>query len=733
MTLESFIDSLQVSKHSFDKESIKNLEDNLWVKNLWPLIYIISDEALGEAYVGESTNAISRLHNHLANKQRNKLNNLHLITSSKFNKSAALDIEANLISYMAGDGKYVLQNGNAGQAHHNYYQKDQYANLFNYIWSELKEEKITIRSLKEIDNSDLFKYSPYKSLTNEQYESVKEIIQTILTGSTNSVFVKGSAGTGKTILAIFLIKLLVTEIDNLFDYDESENPDEINLVAALKQKYPKPKVALVVPMTSLRNTLKTVFKKIGGLKADMVIGPNGLAKETYDIVLVDEAHRLKRRVNLTGYGAFDSANEKLGFGKQGTQLDWVLKQSKHHILFYDPEQSIKPTDIPKVNFDKVVNQSQVIQLASQMRVKGGNDYISFVDQLLNLRLESNVETFSSDSYELLLFDSIADMRDMIQQKDIEFGLSRIIAGFSWHWVSSKEVTHKDYKEFDIQIEGVNFKWNTEASNWINSKNASQEVGCIHTTQGYDLNYAAIIFGNEISYDPVLKEIVVIPENYHDKKGKGGITDVSVMKSYIINIYKTMMYRGIRGTFVYACDENLRNYFKEFIASYISEATIKKLGVEEVIPYENAVPFYDIYAAAGEFSDLQIQEDIDWIKLDRPYKASKDYFVCEVRGESMNKVIPNGSLCLFKKYAGGSRNGQIVLVQQRDIQDSDFGSGYTVKEYYSEKSIVGESWKHDRIVLKPRSWDDGYESIKFKDDQLVDLKVLGVFVAVLKAK
>jgi len=126
MTIESFIDSLQVSKHTFDKESVKNLEDNLWVKNLWPLIYIISDDTLGEAYIGESTNAISRLQNHLANKQRSKLNKLHLITSNKFNKSAALDIESNLISYMAGDGKYLLQNGNSGLANHNYYQKDQY-------------------------------------------------------------------------------------------------------------------------------------------------------------------------------------------------------------------------------------------------------------------------------------------------------------------------------------------------------------------------------------------------------------------------------------------------------------------------------------------------------------------------------------------------------------------------------------------------------------------------------
>ena len=736
MTFDSFVESLQISKHDFTKESVKSLEDNLLVKNLWPLVYIISDEDLSEAYVGESTDAYKRLHNHLANEQRNKLKNLHIITSSKFNKSAALDIESNLISYMTGDGKYVLQNGNAGLANHNYYQKEEYYRLFNYIWSELKEDNVTIKSLKEIDNSDLFKYSPYKSLSPEQYESVREIIEIVTYGTSDSVFVKGSAGTGKTILAIFLIKLMVTKIDNLFEFDESENPDEINLVAALKKKYPNPKVALVVPMTSLRNTLKSVFRKIGGLKADMVIGPTGLAKKEYDIVLVDEAHRLKRRKNLTGYKAFDDANKALGFSQEGTQLDWVIKQSSHQILFYDPKQSIKPTDIPKENFDKIASQAKVVELTSQMRVKGGNDYISFVDRLLNGTLDRTIEKYNSDNYDLLLFDSIDNFVEEIKQREEEYGLSRLIAGFSWPWVSSKDPSHKDYQEYDIRIDGKNLRWNTEASNWINSEKASAEVGCIHTTQGYDLNYSGIIFGNEISYDPINKKLFVIPENYHDKKGKSGVTDITVLQEYILNIYKTLMYRGIRGTYIYACDNNLRDYLKKFINSFIPEPQVKILTLDQVKPYETAVPLYDIYVAAGDFSGLQESEyeqyqEIDsWIELPHPFRASKEYFICEIRGESMNKIIPNGSYCLFKKYSGGSRNGKIVLAKQRDIQDNEFGSGFTIKEYQSEKIAHEGSWRHDTIKLIPKSDIENYEPIVLTEDQLSDFAVLGIFVSIL---
>jgi hypothetical protein len=49
---------------------------------------------------------------------------------------------------------------------------------------------------------------------------------------------------------------------------------------------------------------------------------------------------------------------------------------------------------------------------------------------------------------------------------------------------------------------------------------------------------------------------------------------------------------------------------------------------------------------------------------------------------MNRVIPNGSICLFKPYTGGRK--KIVLVENIDIQDQDFNSAFTIKTYSSEK-------------------------------------------------
>jgi SOS-response transcriptional repressor LexA len=191
-----------------------------------------------------------------------------------------------------------------------------------------------------------------------------------------------------------------------------------------------------------------------------------------------------------------------------------------------------------------------------------------------------------------------------------------------------------------------------------------------------------------------------------------------------------MYRGIRGTFVYACDFNLRNYLKKHIAVYKKDFPFRILPFEEVIPYVNSVPLVNISAAAGSFSELQMNSDFDWIELPFNTTVKDGYFVCKVVGESMNKVIPNGSYCLFQKDTGGSREGKIVLVESRDIQDADFGSGYTVKEYHSAKNINSESWLHKSITLKPLSFELIYSDIVLDSENLVDFKVKGVFISVL---
>lgn len=725
-------DAFTIERHDFDISNIDSL-DNHYVNNLWPIVYLLSDDEAKEAYVGETTDAIKRLKTHLKNNTKNKLATFRLISSQKFNKSATLDIESHLIKYISGDGQYRLINGNLGIANHNYYQKNEiYWDVFKDIWNGLRQEGVVKHSLSHIDNSDLFKYSPYKSLTEEQKKGLYLIIDNLLNDNIHNTIIEGGAGTGKTILAIFLFKLLKSDNSD-FNFRDFGN-DEIELkykIDKLKEKFISPKIALVVPMSSLRNTLKRVFKNVKGLKASMVIGPAELGKSHFDIVIVDESHRLRRRVNLGAYfGAFDKINAKLNLNKfKGNELTWVASRSSKSILFYDVDQSIKPSDVLKEDFDilKSRKDTKIEFLQSQFRVKGGNSYVNYVDDLLNCNLNINQEIYKNKNYDFVLFDDINSFVSKIKQRNEEVGLSRMIAGYSWKWISNK-----DDSLLDIEIENVKLRWNSTNIDWVNSPNAIDEVGCIHTTQGYDLNYAGIIFGNEISYSKEKNEIIIIEENYFDVNGKQSIKDPKELKNFILNIYKTILLRGIKGTYVYACDKDLRDYLSSKIFKFELKTNLKNsssIKIEEE-QFENSIPFYNLQVAAGNFSELQSVDNNKWIELPQYVRFSEDYFACKVVGDSMNKIIPNGSICLFKKYRGGSRNGRIVLAESNEIQDNDFGSGYTVKEYLSTKTLNKNSWSHKSIILKPQSFDESYVQIVLSEEALENFKIIGIFEMVL---
>lgn len=515
----------------YKEEFLDNIKRYKYGLN-WPVVYIIRNDK--EAYVGESSRVYNRSLEHLKNKDRIKLDTIDIVADADFNKSATLELESLLIEHMAADGKYLLQNGNSGLRKHNYYEKDKYIKKFDAIWSELKEKEIVVRGLFEIRNSDLFKYSPYKSLTTEQLEVVESIVDSIINNKKSNHLIQGEPGTGKTIVAIYLLKYLI------------EKEETRNL-----------KVGLVVPMTSLRTTLKKVFRSVKNLKANMVLGPSDVVGENYDILIVDEAHRLNRRVNITNMKSFDDCNKKLGLDKNNDQLDWIRLSTKHMILCYDKNQSIKPSDVRSEKFEEI--QFEKHKITSQMRVLAGQDYISYIENILN---ESQDGVRNFDEYELYIFDDLDEMYKKIIDKDKEYGLCRMIAGYAWEWKSQK-----NNDAYDIVIGESKFKWNSEPKDWINSQNAIKEVGCIHTTQGYDINYAGVILGNEIVYRD--NKIQIVKENYYDKNGKRTVTDENELKKYIINIYKTILTRGIRGTYIYICDEDLRNYFKRYVKAFVS--------------------------------------------------------------------------------------------------------------------------------------------------------------------
>lgn len=194
---------------------------------------------------------------------------------------------------------------------------------------------------------------------------------------------------------------------------------------------------------------------------------------------------------------------------------------------------------------------------------------------------------------------------------------------------------------------------------------------------------------------------------------------------------------------------LDNPVPENLYSYITDAnidtTIPQLDIapvemrdiieEEITPKQKTqvfrIPLFDFYAAAGSFSDIQTAEDYSMIEVPEFYNK-EGYFACKVIGESMNRRIPNGSICIFKHPVVGGRTGKILLVEYYNKQDTDTQSHFTIKTYSSSKVITEEGWKHERIILKPNSYDASYGDVIISEEDIRDnnFNVVGEFVGIL---
>ena len=537
------------------------------------------------------------------------------------------------------------------------------------------------------------------------------------------LIVEGGPGTGKSVVAINLLVAL-TERQHVAKYVTRNSAPrqvyEAKLTGAFKKSH-----------------ISNMFSGSGSFYAAR---PN-----SYDCLIVDEAHRLSEKS-----GMFSHLGEN--------QIKEIIKASKLSVFFIDEDQKVTLKDIgdkEEIRRWAAEMKAEVteLNLESQFRCNGSDGYLAWLDNTLQIRETAN-ETLETSDYEFRVVDSPAELHELIRHKNKAKNKARMVAGYCWKWVSKKDPSMKD-----IVIGSYKATWNlvSDGQAWIIKPDSVNEVGCIHTCQGLEVDYIGVIVGPDLLVRN--GTIITSPKGRAsgDKsidswkalvKENPGIANTR-LDAIIKNTYRTLMTRGQKGCYVYFVDEETRQFFADRILSgplYEQipvttpipednrEAVIlpfRRLQPEEVKPYENCVPLKNLQAAAGQFSDEQLVSDIDWVELPDVFRPRRGLFVIQVVGESMNRRIPNGAWCLFREDTGGTRQRKVVLVQHREITDTDTGGHYTIKVYESTKvSLPDGTWRHTSIILHPDTTDQGYEPIVLDESQSGELKVIGELVAVL---
>lgn len=373
------------------------------------------------------------------------------------------------------------------------------------------------------------------------YETCLSKAHAAAPGRKQVVIVRGGPGTGKSVVAINLIVALTKQ----------------GLLTKYVSKNAAPRAVYAQKLRGQRRNAE-ISGMFGGSGNFFDAEP-----DSFDALVVDEAHRLNERSGLYG---------NLG----ENQIKELISTAKSTIFFTDDDQVVTLSDIGRSSeleawARRLGADVTFLELASQFRCSGSDGYLAWLDNVLGIRDTANPDLMGQD-FEFRIVDSPTELDRLIRERN-GGNKARIVAGYCWDWRSKRQPD-----AFDIEFPSYGFQrqWNlgSDGSLWITAPASVDQVGCIHTCQGLELDYVGVIVGPDLIMEDGNLQTAPEGRSKMDRSIRGW---KSLLKSkpqdtrtrldrIIRNTYRTLMTRGMKGCFVYCTDPAVAAYFKLQMAS-----------------------------------------------------------------------------------------------------------------------------------------------------------------------
>ncbi|WP_404310575.1 DNA/RNA helicase domain-containing protein [Neorhodopirellula lusitana] len=372
------------------------------------------------------------------------------------------------------------------------------------------------------------------------YETVLSLSKKATKDSKHAVVVRGGPGTGKSVVAINLL----VELTNR------------GLVAQYVTRNSAPRTVYESKLAgSMRKSrISSLFKGSGSFTST--------DKGEIDVLIVDEAHRLNAKS-----GMFQNMGEN-----QVKELIWSSNVS---VFFVDEDQAVTLKDIGTE--DEMDKQAAACgatvtkhELKSQFRCNGSDGYLSWLNHALQIRETANTSLEGID-YDFRVCDNPKELRSLIADKNEPGNRSRLVAGYCWPWTSKKDSTASDIV---FPKHGFSMQWNLTDDGflWLVKPESVDQVGCIHTCQGLELEYVGVIIGPDF----VIRDGVAVTDaterasqdrsvHGYKKLYKEDPESATALADRIIkNTYRVLMTRGQKGCFVWSVDPETNFWLQESI-------------------------------------------------------------------------------------------------------------------------------------------------------------------------
>ncbi|MFP4235238.1 MAG: DUF2075 domain-containing protein, partial [Nitriliruptoraceae bacterium] len=414
--------------------------------------------------------------------------------------------------------------------------------------------------------AQMIRGEPSYVLLDEQQVVFKSILAKVAEArdlSTKAIFVvRGGPGTGKSVIAL-------------------------NLVAELAANG-----YAVHHATGSAAFTNTVRKRVGTRAASMFRFFNSYLNaedDTLDVLVCDEAHRIRKH-------SWDRYRKKQAIDPDRPQLDELLSVARVGVFFIDDLQAVKRDEIG--NSDDIERlaaehgtEVHEFELEAQFRCGGSDGFVRWVESTLGIRRTANALWTGDANFDFDIVDSPEELEALIRHRADEGHTARLVAGYCWPWSAPRV---DGTLAPDVAIGTWERPWNARPNAtglaegiprsyfWASEPGGIDQVGCIYTAQGFEVDYVGVIFGDDLVYRP--REGWVGRKAFsHDRGLKHGTSDEEFTR-LVKNTYRVLLSRGLKGCYLYFTDERTRDFVESRIDHLaVQLAAERSSGYTEVAP------------------------------------------------------------------------------------------------------------------------------------------------------